>query len=65
MEKNPKTPKKNDDLAPIMTVNEVAELLKLSKITIYKLAKSGQIPSFRVGSSLRFRREKILEILAG
>ncbi len=57
--------KKKEELSPIMTVNEVAELLKLSKITIYKLAKSGQIPSFRIGSSLRFQREKILQILAG
>lgn len=65
MEKNSKTSKKKEELAPIMTVRDVAKLLKLSKITIYKLAKTGQIPSFRVGSSLRFRKEKILEILAG
>ena len=48
----------------IMTVEEVAEFLKLSKITIYKLVKKGQLPGFRVGNSWRFRKDKILEIIS-
>lgn len=52
------------DDAQIMTVEEVAEFLKLSKITIYKLVKKGQLPGFRVGNSWRFRKDKILEIIS-
>lgn len=48
----------------IMTVEEVAEFLKLSKITIYKLVKKGHLPGFRVGNSWRFRKDKILEIIS-
>ncbi|MCP4714527.1 MAG: helix-turn-helix domain-containing protein [Deltaproteobacteria bacterium] len=48
----------------ILTVEEVAEFLKLSKITIYKLVKKGQIPGFRVGNSWRFRKDKILDIIS-
>ena len=48
----------------IMTVEEVAEFLKLSKITIYKLVKKEQLPGFRVGNSWRFRKDKILEIIS-
>ena len=48
----------------IMTVGEVAEFLKLSKITIYKLVKKGQLPGFRVGNSWRFRKDRILEIIS-
>jgi excisionase family DNA binding protein len=46
----------------IMTVDEVAEYLKLSKITVYKLTQKGEIPGFRIGSSWRYNREKIDEI---
>lgn len=37
-----------------MRVRELATLLNVSPMTIYRQAKSGGIPSFRVGSSLRF-----------
>ena len=47
----------------IMTVDEVAEYLKLSKITIYKLAKKGELPAFRIGNSWRFHRAKIEELI--
>lgn len=46
----------------IMTVEEVAEYLKLSKITVYKLTQKGEIPGFRIGSSWRYNREVIDEI---
>jgi excisionase family DNA binding protein len=35
-------------------VRELATLLNVSPMTIYRHAKSGGIPSFRVGASLRF-----------
>ncbi len=56
--------KQTKDSAQIMTVEEVAEFLKLSKITIYKLVKKGQLPGFRVGNSWRFRKDKILDIIS-
>ena len=46
----------------IMTVDEVAGYLKLSKITVYKLTQKGEIPGFRIGSSWRYNRDKIDEI---
>jgi len=52
------------DSSQIMTVEEVAEFLKLSKITVYKLVKKGQVPGFRVGNSWRFRKEDIVEIIS-
>jgi excisionase family DNA binding protein len=33
---------------------ELAEVLSVSRITVFKLAKSGRIPSFRVGTCVRF-----------
>ena len=45
----------------IMTVQEVAQYLRLSTATVYKLAQAGKIPSTRVGRMWRFKRELIDE----
>jgi len=37
-----------------VTARELAEMLSVSKITIFKQAKAGRIPSFRIGTCVRF-----------
>lgn len=37
-----------------MTAEELADLLNVSRLTILRRAKRGTIPSFRVGSCVRF-----------
>ena len=37
-----------------LKVSEVADLFQVSPMTIYRAAKDGSLPSFKVGSSLRF-----------
>ena len=54
--------KKETNDSIIMTVDEVADYLKLSKITVYKLTQKGEIPGFRIGSSWRYNRQVIDEI---
>jgi excisionase family DNA binding protein len=43
------------------TVEEAAEYLSVSKRTIYKLAKEGRLPAFRIGKERhrRFRKEDL------
>jgi excisionase family DNA binding protein len=43
----------------IMTIDEVAMLLKLKLKTAYHLAAKGDIPGFKVGGSWRFRRSEL------
>ena len=43
----------------ILTIREVAELLKINEKTIYKLAAEAKIPGFKVGGSWRFDRATI------
>ncbi|MCX5903601.1 MAG: helix-turn-helix domain-containing protein [Proteobacteria bacterium] len=50
--------------SPILTADEVAEYLKLSKITVYKLAKDGSLPGFRVGGSWRFSKSNIEKLMS-
>ena len=43
-----------DKRATALTVSEVAEILNISERHVYKLASASIIPSFRVGSAIRF-----------
>ena len=43
-----------DKRATALTVSEVAEILNISERQVYKLASLNLIPSFRIGSSIRF-----------
>ncbi len=45
----------------IMTVDEVAEYLKVSKKSIYRLVKSGKLPAKKVLNKWRFSRDRIKE----
>jgi excisionase family DNA binding protein len=45
----------------ILTVNELADYLRVHKTTIYRLLKQNRLPAFRVGSDWRFSQEAIVE----
>jgi len=40
----------------VLTLNEVAEYLRIPRSTAYKLAQEGKIPGQKVGRHWRFRR---------
>jgi excisionase family DNA binding protein len=41
----------------VLTVEEVCDLLRVHPTTLYKLAKQGNIPSFRIVCEWRFRKD--------
>lgn len=43
----------------LLTVNEVAEILRVSNMTVYRLVKSGQIPAIRVGKNYRIKESDV------
>jgi excisionase family DNA binding protein len=43
----------------VLTIDELAEYLKISKSTLYKLAQDGRIPGQKVGKHWRFRKDAI------
>lgn len=47
----------------LMDIKQVAEYLQMNKMTIYKLARQGKIPAFKVASEWRFRKDLIDEWL--
>ena len=40
----------------LMTPREVAETMRVSTMTVYRLVKAGTLPAIRVGKHLRIRR---------
>ena len=48
-----------EDRPAVMTVEEVAEYLRIPRGSIYKLAQRGGIPCQKVGRHWRFRREAV------
>jgi excisionase family DNA binding protein len=49
----------NDSRARYVTVAELAELLRVSNMTVYRLVQAGEIPAIRVGRSYRIREDDV------
>ena len=47
----------------LLTVNEVANILRVSNMTVYRLVKSGQIPAIRVGKNYRIKESDVNDYL--
>jgi excisionase family DNA binding protein len=49
---------------PLLTVGEVATMMRVSNMTVYRLIKSGQLGAIRVGKNYRLRRRDIEDYLS-
>jgi excisionase family DNA binding protein len=45
--------------ARLLTVNEVADLLRVSRMTIYRMIRQGDMAAIRVGRNYRLREEDV------
>jgi len=54
-----------DDLPDLMTIREVADLLRVSTLTIKRWGKKGKLPAIRINSrgDRRYRKQVILRLL--
>lgn len=60
--RNPRTPAANGD---VLTADEVAELLRLDRKTVYDYAGRGVIPCQRIGKRMLFSRAAVVQWLGG
>ena len=49
----------------VLTVQEVANYLRIDIRTVYRLAKKGKIPCIKTGRQWRFNREDIKDLISG
>jgi excisionase family DNA binding protein len=47
------------DQSPLLTIDEAATFLRLSRGKTYQLAQSGELPTVRMGRSVRVRRDRL------
>jgi excisionase family DNA binding protein len=52
------------DTRPLLAPREVALALNVSRETVYRLIRSGQLPSVRVGGQLRIPKRVLAQRLA-
>jgi len=54
-----------EDLPDLMTIREVAELLRVSPLTIKRWGKKGKLPAIRINSrgDRRYKKEVVLRLL--
>lgn len=43
----------------LMTIEEVAQYMRVSRFTVYRLAKDRAIPATKIGRQWRFQKEEI------
>jgi excisionase family DNA binding protein len=43
----------------VLTIDELAEYLKISKSTLYKLSQKGSVPGQKIGKHWRFHKDAI------
>jgi excisionase family DNA binding protein len=48
----------------LLTVAEVADIMRVSNMTVYRLIKSGQLAAIRVGKNYRIRESEIERYLS-
>ncbi|MFN8038457.1 MAG: helix-turn-helix domain-containing protein [Acidimicrobiales bacterium] len=54
----------NPSRARFLTVAEVAQIMRVSTMTVYRLIKAGDLASVRVGKSYRIREDDVDAYLA-
>ena len=56
---SPRTSSTTSSGSQMLTIGEVALILRLHPTTVYRLAKKGALPAFKIGSSWRFDLEDL------
>ncbi|WCZ31715.1 helix-turn-helix domain-containing protein [Corynebacterium massiliense] len=54
----------NEDKGTFLTVAEVAEMMRVSKMTVYRLVHAGDLPAVRVGRSFRVHEKAVSDYLS-
>ncbi len=57
--------KRTPELVEIMTLEEVANYLKVTTRTIYRMLDENQIPAFKIRGTWRFRKDEIEAMTRG
>jgi excisionase family DNA binding protein len=54
----------SESLGAVLTVTEVAEALRVSSMTVYRLVNAGELAALRIGRNIRIRAVDLDDYLA-
>ena len=54
---------KSSEIDPLIKINEVCGILRISKVTVHKWKKSGRLPFHRISNRIFFKKSEILDSL--
>jgi excisionase family DNA binding protein len=54
----------DDEWPEFVTVAEVAQIMRVSKMTVYRLVHSGELDTTRVGRSFRIHADSVRRMLS-
>jgi len=54
----------NPEDDPLLSVAEIADVLRVSRMTVYRLVNDGTIPALRVGRTFRVYESSVRKYLA-
>jgi len=54
---------KHDEIPSLLTVREVAQLLRIGRSTVYQLLQRGDLTNIRIGRSVRVRLEDLQKFI--
>ncbi len=57
-------PRKGQDVARLLTASEVARMMRVSRMTVYRLIRGGSLRAVRVGRNYRVHEEDLTNYLA-
>jgi len=52
------------DFSDVVTVSELAEMLKIGRNTAYELIRCGAVHSIKVGRQIRISKQAVIEYIA-
>src|SRR6476659_8031903 len=52
-------------MSELLTVKEVQDLLKIDRITVYRMLKDGRLTGVKIGHQWRFSRQEIDSLVSG
>lgn len=55
--------KKKNERPSFLSVNEVSEMLGITRVTLWKFTKTGKIPGYRIGKIVRYKLSDVQEAI--
>ena len=54
-----------DDFGEVLTEAEAAAVLRVSRMTMFRMRRDGRIDAVKIGRALRYRKSDIRRLIAG